>query len=205
MLQRINNTLGRMEVLGETKSWDFGFMESIRDQVTNGRTLSGNQERHLHQIEGRYSDEALAARGAWETSWTDEKEQKFTIALRYYQRTGYYSGIVNRHIDTAGKRIGIPFEKDYNKLVNNKYAQGIITNLTSEPKFPVGSTAIFRSNAGYQRKNVPVVILKHGDNDSLAYVRSHAKGAKPVQVLMVGSSEPIWTEERMLKNPKKRK
>ena len=205
MLQRINNTLGRMEVLNETNSWDFGFMESIREQITNGRTLSGNQERHLHQIEGRYSDEALAARGAWETSWTDEKEQKFTIALRYYQKTGYYSTIVNRHIDTAGERIGIPFEKDYNKLVNNKYAQGIITNLMSEPKFPVGSTAIFRSNAGYQRKNVPVVILKHGDNDSLAYVRSHAKGAKPVQVLMVGSSEPIWTEERMLKNPKKRK
>ena len=205
MLQRINNTLGRMEVLGETKSWDFGFMESIRDQVTNGRTLSGNQERHLHQIEGRYSDEALAARGAWETTWTDEKEQKFTIALRYYKKTGYYNNIVYKHLDQDNGRIGIPLEKDYNKLVNNKYAQGVIANVTSEPKFPVGSTAIFRANAGHRRKNVPVVILKHGDNESLAYVRSHAKGAKPIQVLMVGSSEPIWTEERMLKNPKKRK
>ena len=205
MLQRINNTLGRMEVLDETKSWDFGFMESIRDQVANGRTLSGNQERHLHQIEGRYSDEALAARGAWEKTWDDEKDQKFTIAVRYYQKTGYYSSIVNRHLDAEGKRIGIPLEKDYNKIVNNKYAQGVIANITSEPKFPVGSTAIFRASAGYRRKNVPVVILKNVHNDSFTHVRSHAKGAKPVQVLMVGSAEPIWTEERMLKNPKKRK
>ena len=132
MLQRINNTLGRMEVLDETKSWDFGFMESIRDQLANGRTLSGNQERHLHQIEGRYSDEALAARGAWEKTWDDEKDQKFTIAVRYYQKTGYYSSIVNRHLDAEGKRIGIPLEKDYNKVVNNKYAQGVIKNVLSE-------------------------------------------------------------------------
>ena len=205
MLQRINNTLGRMEVLNEIKSWDFGFMESIQEQVTNGRTLSGSQERHLHQIEGRFSDEALAARGTWERSWTDEKEQKFTIAVNYYRITGYYEGIVNRHLDGEGKRIGIPLEKDYNKLVNNKYAQGVIANVISEPKFPVGSTAVFRASAGYQRKNVPVIILKNCDKDNLLYVRSHAKGAKPVQVLMVGSAEPIWTEERYLKRAKKRK
>ena len=203
MLQRINNTLGRMEVLNETKSWDFGFMESIRDQVTNGRTLSGNQERHLHQIEGRYSDEALAARGTWEKTWDEEKEQKFTIAVNYYRKTGYYTNIVDRHLDSEGKRIGIPLEKDYNKVVNNKYAQGVITNVTSEPKFPVGSTAIFRASAGYRRKNVPVVILKNCNDGT--QVHSHAKGAKPIQVLMVGSADPIWTEERMLKNPKKRK
>ena len=205
MLQRINNTLGRMEVLGDSKSWDFGFMESIRDQVVEGRTLSGNQERHLHQIEGRFSDEALIARGAWEKTWDDEKEQKFAIAVNYYRITGYYESIVNRHLDGEGKRIGIPLEKDYNKLVNNKYAQGVITNVMSDPKFPVGSTAIFRASAGWGRKNVPVIILKNCDNDNLLYVRSHAKGAKPVQVLMIGSAEPIWTEERMLKNPKKRK
>jgi hypothetical protein len=192
-----------MEIVGDTKSWDFGFMESIRDQITNGRTLSGSQERHLHQIEGRFSDEALAARGAWETTWDDEKEQKFTIALRYYRKTGYYSSLVNRHLDVEGKRIGIPLEKDYNKLVNNKYAQGVIANVMSDPKFPVGSTAIFRASAGYQRKNVPVVILKNCNDGT--QVHSHAKGAKPIQVLMIGSAEPIWTEERMLKNPKKRK
>ena len=62
---------------------------------------------------------------------------------------------------------------------------------------------IIAANAG--NEDMVELILKHGANDGSAHVRSHAKGAKPVQVLMVGSSEPIWTEERMLKNPKKRK
>ena len=43
----------------------------------------------------------------------------------------------------------------------NKYASAVITNALSESKFPVGTTAIFRANAGYGRKNMPVVILQN--------------------------------------------
>ena len=49
-------------IAGDESSWDYGFLESIQEQVQNGRTLSQNQERHLQQIEGRWSDEALASR-----------------------------------------------------------------------------------------------------------------------------------------------
>ena len=202
MLHRINNTLGRMMIAGDESSWDYGFMESIHEQVQNGRTLSPNQERHLQQIEGRWSDEALASRADFTKGWDDEKEQKFTIALRYYKKTGYYSNIVYKYYGGCG-RTGIPTEKEYNKLVLNKYAAAVITNALSESKFPVGTTAIFRANAGYGRKNMPVVILQNCNDGS--QVKSHAKGAKPIQVLMVGSAEPIWTEERYLKRAKKRK
>jgi len=202
MLHRINNTLGRMMIAGDESSWDYGFMESIHEQVQNGRTLSPNQERHLQQIEGRWSDEALASRADFTNGWDDEKEQKFTIALRYYKKTGYYSNIVYKYYGGCG-RTGIPTEKEYNKLVLNKYAAAVITNALSESKFPVGTTAIFRANAGYGRKNMPVVILQNCNDGS--QVKSHAKGAKPIQVLMVGSAEPIWTEERYLKRAKKRK
>jgi len=203
MLLRINNTLGRMMIAGDESSWDYGFMESIRDQVQNGRTLSANQDRHLQQIEGRWSDEALASRADFTNGWDDEKEQKFTIALRYYKKTGYYNNIVYKYLDQDDGRTGTPTEKEYNKLVLNKYAAAVITNALSESKFPVGTTAIFRANAGYSRKNMPVVILQNSNDGS--QVKSHAKGAKPIQVLMVGSAEPIWTEERHLKRAKKRK
>ena len=191
-----------MMIAGDETSWDYGFMESIRDQVQNGRTLSPNQERHLQQIEGRWSDEALASRADFTKGWDDQKEQKFTIALHYYLKTGYYSNIVYKYYGGCG-RTGIPTEKEYNKLVLNKYAAAVITNALSESKFPVGTTAIFRANAGYGRKNMPVVILQNCNDGS--QVKSHAKGAKPIQVLMVGSAEPIWTEERYLKRAKKRK
>ena len=63
-------------IAGDESSWDFGFLESIRDQVTNGRTLSQNQQNHFQQIEGRWSDEALSSRADWNDSWDEEKEQK---------------------------------------------------------------------------------------------------------------------------------
>jgi len=200
---RINNTLGRMMVAGDKSSWDYGFLESIQEQVQNGRTLSHNQERHLQQIEGRWSDEALASRADFANKWDDEKEQKFTIALRYYKKTGYYNNIVYKYLDGDDGRKGTPTEKEYNKLVLNKYASAVINNALSESQFPAGTTAIFRANAGYGRNNMPVVVLQNSSDGS--QVKSHAKGAKPIRVLMVGSAEPIWTEERYLKRAKKRK
>jgi hypothetical protein len=203
MQQRINNTLGRIMIGGDVSSWDYGFLESIQEQVQNGRTLSPNQERHLQQIEGRWSDEALASRADFTKGWDDDKEEKFTIALRYYKKTGYYSNIVYKYLDQDDGRTGTPTEKEYNKLVLNKYASAVITNALSESQFPVGTTAIFRASAARQHQNMPVVILQNSNDGS--QVRSHAKGAKPIQVLMVGSAEPIWTEERYLKRAKKRK
>ena len=190
-------------IAGDQSSWDYGFLESIQGQVQNGRTLSPNQERHFQQIEGRWSDEALAARADFTKNWDDEKEQKFTIALRYYLKTGYYNNIVYKYLGENGERTGTPTEKEYNKLILNKYAAAVIKNALSETQFPVGTTAVFRATAGYRQKNMPVVILKNCNDGS--QVNSHAKGAKPIQVLMVGSAEPIWTEERWLKRAKKRK
>jgi len=202
MLQRINNTLGRIMVSGDELSWDFSFLESLREQMDGGRTLSARQQEILQQVEGRYSDEALVARGNWENSWNSEREEKFSIALRYYKKTGYYQNIVYRYLDQDDGRTGIPLEKEYNKLVLNKYASGVIENVLGDSKFPVGSTATFRANANRLLQGRLCVILQHGNG---AQVRTHAKGAKPVHVLLIGSSDPVWTEERYLKKPKKRK
>tara|TARA_Y100000296_G_scaffold67240_1_gene79770 strand:+ start:97 stop:723 length:627 start_codon:yes stop_codon:yes gene_type:complete len=202
MLQRINNTLGRIMVSGDELSWDFSFLESLREQADAGRSLSARQEEILQQVEGRYSDEALVARGNWENSWNSEKEDKFSIALYYYQKTGYYNNIVNRYLDAESKRIGVPLEKEYNKLVLNKYASGVIENVLGDCKFPVGSTAAFRANANRLLQGKLCIVLQHGSGQQ---VRTHAKGAKPVHVLLIGSSDPVWTEERFLKKPKKRK
>jgi len=207
MLEQVNNFMGRILIAGEEKSWDFGFLESITKQLANGRTLSANQERVFQQIKGRWSDEALKSRGAWAKDWDDEKEQKFCIALNYYDRTGYYGNITGKYLKYEnGKNVrsgGTPTMGEYNKLVENKYAAGVIRNFLSEPSFVVGSTACFRASSGTRRfANKPVVILKYGGFEK---VRSHGKGAKPVQVLPIGSAQPIWTEERHLKKAKKRK
>ena len=40
MLEQVNNLMGRILISGEEKSWDYGFLESITDQLNKGRTLS---------------------------------------------------------------------------------------------------------------------------------------------------------------------
>jgi len=202
MQQRINNTLGRIMITGDEKSWDYGFLESLQEQMTKGHNLSPRQQEILQQVEGRYSDEALKSRASWADTWSEDQDTKFNIALQYYHKTGYYGNIVYKYLTTAGVRCaGAPSEKEYNKLVLNKYAAGVIRNIQGEPKFPVGGTAVFRTGARTNRGK-PCIILKHGD---VTTVTSHAKGAKPIQVLPVGSAAPVWTEERWLKKAKKKK
>ena len=127
------------------------------------------------------------------------------MALRYYNRTGYYSSLVGKYLVYEGDNVvrkGVPSMKEYNKIVENKYASAVIRNLKEEPKFAAGGTATFRANAQYPYRGKTCVVLKYGD---VAKVKSHAKGAKPVQVLVIGEAQPVWTEERYLKKVKKRK
>ena len=200
MLERINNVKGRILIAGDESSWDFGFMESLEEQLTKRGKLSPRQEEVLQQVEGRWSD--LSSRASWAQAWSEDQDIKFNIALQYYRKTGYYGNIVYKYLTTEGIRCaGSPSEKEYNKLVLNKYAGGVIRNVQCESKFPVGGTAVFRTSARTYRGKV-CVILKHGKAE---HVNSHAKGAKPIQVLPIGAAAPIWTEERWLKKAKKKK
>ncbi len=205
MLEQINNVMGRILVSGEETSWDYGFLESITSQLAKGYTLSPKQERSFQQIQGRWSDEAMKTRASWTQDWDDEKEEKFLIALRYYNRTGYYSSLVGKYLVYEGDNVvrkGVPSMKEYNKIVENKYAAAVIRNLKEEPKFAAGEGAVFRANAEWGLRGKTCVVLKYGGVEK---VRSHAKGAKPVQVLIIGHPKPVWTEERRLKKAKKRK
>ena len=205
MLEQINNVMGRILVSGEETSWDYGFLESITSQLAKGYTLSPKQERSFQQIQGRWSDEAMKTRASWTQDWDDEKEEKFLIALRYYNRTGYYSNLVGKYLVYEGDNVvrkGVPSMKEYNKIVENKYAAAVIRNLKEEPKFAAGEGAVFRANAEWGLRGKTCVVLKYGGVEK---VRSHAKGAKPVQVLIIGHPKPVWTEERRLKKAKKRK
>ena len=205
MLEQVNNVMGRILISGEETSWDYGFLESITSQLAKGYTLSPKQERSFQQIQGRWSDEAIKIRASWTQDWDDEKEEKFRIALRYYNRTGYYSSLVGKYLVYEGDNVvrkGVPSMKEYNKIVENKYAAAVIRNLKEEPKFAAGEGAVFRANAEWGLRGKTCVVLKYGGVEK---VRSHAKGARPVQVLIIGQPKPIWTEERRLKKAKKRK
>ncbi len=82
MLERVDNLIGRMSVLDDQNSWGFGFLESVRKQLTEGSILSPRQIEVLEEAESRYSDEALKARADFAENFTEDIEQNYTIAHR---------------------------------------------------------------------------------------------------------------------------
>lgn len=202
MLERVNKTMGRMMIAGDTSCWDYGFLESLSSQLEKGSILSNRQIDHLQQIEGRWSDEALASIADWTKSWNEEKEANFLTALIYYKKQGYYSAIVAKYLDVNRARCnGNPSEKEYVKLVDNKYAAAVISNMSAPIRFPVGSACTFRDSYQVSRpfRGLSCIVLKYGD---VGKVTSHALDAIPLQVLPVGKTEPYWTEVRYLKKLK---
>ena len=96
----------------------------------------------------------------------------------------------------------IPTYQEYTKMCENDYAIGVIQNALSTPKYDVGTLVMARTSFPnfYKVKDKLLLIVEHSTD-----VRSHAKGAKPVSVLPIGQTSVLWTEERYLKLPKKKK
>jgi len=197
MLERIERLTTRVP---ENGGWDRGFVESVKEQLENGRTLSPRQVEIVEKIEGKFSDEALAAADSWAETWDDEKQKRFNITVKYYGRTGYYQNIVQK---AWGSEKFVPSQKEYNAMACNKYASAVIDNAMGDAKWSLGSLVQFR-NAGRIRgayRGKVAVVVSHPDD-----VKTHAKGGKPYGVVLIGNSAIIQCEERDLKNaPKKAK
>jgi len=197
MIERVERLTTRVPDNG---GWDRGFIESVKEQLDTGRTLSPRQVEIVEKIEGRFSDEALASAVGWADAWDDEKQQRFNIAVKYYGRTGYYQNIVQR---AWGVEKYIPTQKEYSAVACNKYATAVIDNAMAAAKWPPGSLVQFRNSGrirGVYRSKVAVVV-SHPDD-----VKTHARGGKPYGVVLIGNSAIIQCEERDLKNaPKKAK
>jgi len=197
VLERIEQLISRVP---ENGGWDRGFVESVKEQVENGRTLSPRQLEIVGKIEGRFSDAALSQRETWDADWNADKQRRFNIAVKYYGRTGYYQNIVQR---AWGEEKFVPSQKEYQAMVCNKYATAVIENAIATAKYPLGSLVQFRKAARVRSpmRGKLAVVVEHGET-----VKTHANGGKPYGVVLIGDSNIIQCEERDLKNaPKKAK
>ena len=178
--------------------WEGSFLSSITEGVKRYGSLTGKQESILQRIESNNSPEVQASRKAWKDGFNDEMRQKMKVAARYYLNNPPYFGDLARRV--LGDDAYIPSEKAYRKMVENKYVQKVLDNMNSVPTFPVGSMAQIRKTAPavYSAKkrigDKMVMIIDYPDK-----VAGSAKGAIPVVVLPIGSSETVETEVRWLK------
>jgi hypothetical protein len=203
LARRIESVLSRT---GE-RAWARGFLESLKAQNLSGRTLSAKQIETLGKIESEHSDEALDARATWATDYLATRRAIAVKVAKYY-KTGVYFGDLVRKILNDGEFV--PTMKQYNAMVENKYAKKVLAGYEAAPKYAAGSYVTVRSTtpsqerwpAGYGRgqrleNSTVCIVLSTGED-----IISACAGNKRYKLLPVGSALTISIEERRLKPAK---
>tara|TARA_R110000824_G_scaffold35790_3_gene111797 strand:- start:2490 stop:3176 length:687 start_codon:yes stop_codon:yes gene_type:complete len=205
MKERVDILLKKASKPGTViSSWEQGFLESVQRQLSGARrggaALSPKQVDIVHRVEAKV-EKALKGDPQWEASWNEEKAWAWKIACNYYDesRPRYYGNIVDRAKANPDK---IPSSRDYKKVVENKYAQKIISALKEEPKYLAGSTVMLRSTARqslpYREwhgfKNVPLFVI-----EPTARAISAAAGCRIYLLLSSTSASTVEVEERYIK------
>ena len=192
MIARIDNLLARNV---EFTAWEKEFLTSIKQGVQRYGSLTGKQESILQRIETSKDPAVVAQRQSWKANYNSDMRSNMKIAGQYYlNNPPYFADLARRALDDNDF---IPTEKQYRAMVDNKYVQKVLDNMNSVPTFAVGTMAQLRQtapNPGRKHYNKMVMIIDYPDK-----VAGAAKGAVPVTVLPVGSSEVFETEVRWLK------
>ncbi len=179
--------------------------ESDNTIVLNPRRSDDWSNNLIEQAIERYDPSVISE---WvEFAKSSEYKTNLNQVCDYYSRSGgYFRRLIQLH------RSGEVLNKgQYDKIVNNKYAQKVITAINAKPIFAKGSLVDFRSTHeetqdenGSRRlyKNAPLGLLILSSD---APIVSACKGAKRYKVVPIGHNEPFYVEERWLKKRKKRK
>lgn len=217
--QQIFDRLGAIKGLPTCTQWAEGFADSIRDQITKGRTLSDRQKATCHKILKENSKEANRELANWASEYKMHHKQEANQLATYYkhQSGGYFGALVASILADQ-----IPPRGKYLKMRNNKFAKKVLAEIERKPRFSTDDHIIPNSKFvdGYSSKH-PMMSSRNG----LSYVTgeektnfksrggiiitiddkvvSAAKGAKRYLVLPFGSANTYWVEERFLKKKAK--
>ena len=186
------------------RSWARGFCESLKSQNLAGRTLSAKQMSTLEKIEGEHTDEAIKARATWNYDYRDYLRPKAVKVAKYYKSTVYFRDLVEK---IENDLRFVPTMKQFNAMVENKYAKKVLAGYEAAPKYAKGSYVTLRSTApskarwpagvgrGKRLDNSTVCIVISTEEDII----SACAGNKRYKLLPVGGAQTVTLEERHLK------
>ena len=219
--QQIFDRLGAIKGLPTCSQWALGFADSIRDQISKGRTLSLPQRAACRKIFKENSEEAQAQLANWASEYKMHHKREANQLATYYkhQSGGYFSDLVTTILADE-----VPVRRKYLKMRNNKFAKKVLAEIERKPRFSTDDHIIPNSKFmdGYSWQNAMMA-----SRDGKSWVTSEekinfksrggiiigvddkicsaAKGAKRYLVLPFGSVETYWVEERYLKKKPKAK
>ena len=187
----MNDTLQKIEFIASQptlNNWEKNFLISIKDQYIKKNSLSDAQMNHLNNIAQRFTPDAIKQRDDWYASWNDQKKDNFKKIVDYYLNSVYYTSITRKVRENPEY---VPTEKEYDTLVNNKYAQRYLNNLNCTPKYQVGDLVQIRSSWFRQGEIGTIIEVRNVD--------SWVTGSRKYLVNLLGEDDAREWEERGLK------
>jgi hypothetical protein len=207
----------KLFTLEETKDNQFlqSFLPSILEQFEKKGYLSQKQVDILEKNEKLFDPQNIESRRKeleeWAKEYDDEKREAARKVAEYYREqydrgainTFYYEKVATQILENPDY---IPSRKQYEKMVNNKYAQQWLKNSSAKPKYSEGDWVELNasSNNYYNRNNFwkEIEVLKKAKTAVIVDVkkpRHNRAGATIYCLLPVGSSTIVELEERLLK------
>jgi len=189
LTDRIKNLVIRPDL----NSWEKEFLTSIGQYQLLKKRLSAGQYNTMRKIEENHNEEKLAKQKAFADTFTDDMRENMKIVAGIYRETGspYHQKLVDSILSDDKF---VPTEEQYNKFMNNKYAQGYVVNAKVAPKFKIGDTVSPSSLDKSETWKSAIII----DNVGIL-PRTHAAGGKRYSILPYGQMKPILVEERQMK------
>ena len=217
--QQIFDRLGGIKGLPTCTQWAEGFADSIRDQISKGRTLSLPQRAACRKIFKENSREAQKQLANWASEYKMHHKREANQLATYYkhQSGGYFGDLVRTILADE-----VPARGKYLKMRNNKFAKKVLAEIQRKPRFSTDDHIIPNSKFldGYSFKH-PMMTSRNGQSYVTGEEKTNfksrggiiigiddkicsaAKGAKRYLVLPFGSAETYWVEERFLKKKSK--
>ena len=138
------NILDRIDkLLGESLNADtVTFLGSIKDYYISRGYLTPGQYHSLEKVESRFSPQEKERFEKWKKEYLKSHIKEAKIVARYYAEAGYYVTSARKILDDESY---VPTEKQYKRMVENKYAQKILTATYADPKYGVDQVVQIRS------------------------------------------------------------
>lgn len=206
-------------------SWHRGYMQSMVSQRSKSQGLSPKQIYYVAKIE--LEIKAAPAEAEKENTFkkrylsTPEMRENVALAVAYYQKSGYWSNLINDYTKNQDNHDWAPSERVYTRAIaNNKFVQRYLEELRSPKKYSIGQMITLRSNSTIRSSSVKCEsqytpgrfvnrIYREGD---LFMVMNYdqndvepKRGGKALEILCVGTNEILRTRESDIKKVKVKK
>lgn len=189
------------------------FLDSLRTQLFDrpGKSLSWSQERWMDSIFEKYSPSFLEQEAKWAENFSaDHRTQALKVAHYYKANPPYYSNYV--HDIFSNPQEFCLSKKEWDKFCGNKYAKKVLEIYDQDLKFSKNECIQVRANNRLDLANPDTHnIRRNSESNKVGFVLAAdaapviraARGSRRYQILLLGSTSPIYAHESDMKRKRK--